>query len=63
MPSSFTGAHGKIQYSLKAKLSRSMRIPKKDSTKLNFIGKEDLSSDSLMMVCVALYIVGLVFLL
>ncbi|XP_075871216.1 arrestin domain-containing protein 3-like isoform X1 [Nelusetta ayraudi] len=49
MPSSFTGRDGKIVYSLKAVLSRSMRINKKDSTKINFIAKEDLSSDSMLM--------------
>lgn len=49
MPSSFTGRYGKIAYSLKAVLSRSMRINKKDSTKINFIAKEDLSSGSMLM--------------
>lgn len=54
MPSSFTGAYGKIAYSLKAVLSRSMRIDKKDSTKINFIAKGDPSITSLLMVCVDL---------
>ncbi|XP_075871224.1 arrestin domain-containing protein 3-like isoform X4 [Nelusetta ayraudi] len=44
-----TSSYGKIVYSLKAVLSRSMRINKKDSTKINFIAKEDLSSGSMLM--------------
>ncbi|XP_037634680.1 arrestin domain-containing protein 3-like [Sebastes umbrosus] len=48
-PSSFDGCVGKIVYSLEAKLSRSMRIPKKDSTKINFVSKEDLTSDPGLM--------------
>ncbi|XP_076015978.1 arrestin domain-containing protein 3-like isoform X2 [Genypterus blacodes] len=44
MPSSFDGCVGKIQYSLEAKLSRSMRIPKKELTKINFVTRADLSS-------------------
>lgn len=49
MPSSFTGCVGKIVYSLEAKLSRSMRIAKKDSTKINFVSRADLSSDPGLM--------------
>lgn len=52
MPCSFKGAHGKIAYTLKAVLSRSMRIDKKDSSKINFIAKENPSTTSLLMVCV-----------
>ncbi|XP_042371086.1 arrestin domain-containing protein 3-like, partial [Plectropomus leopardus] len=50
MPSSFNGSFGKIVYSLEAKLSRSMRIDKKDSTKINFVSRADLSSDPGLMV-------------
>ncbi|XP_051277298.1 arrestin domain-containing protein 3 isoform X2 [Dicentrarchus labrax] len=49
MPSSFTGSVGKIVYSLEARLSRSMRIDKKDSTKINFVTKADLSCDTGLM--------------
>ncbi|XP_070760244.1 arrestin domain-containing protein 3-like [Enoplosus armatus] len=49
LPSSFTGSVGKVVYSLKARLSRSMRIDKKDSTKINFVTKADLSSDPGLM--------------
>ncbi|XP_040012261.1 arrestin domain-containing protein 3 [Xiphias gladius] len=44
MPSSFSGSCGKIVYMLEVKLSRSMRIAKKDSTKINFVSKVDLDS-------------------
>uniref|UniRef100_A0A8C3ANK7 Si:ch211-130m23.2 n=1 Tax=Cyclopterus lumpus TaxID=8103 RepID=A0A8C3ANK7_CYCLU len=37
MPSSFKGSVGKIVYLLEAKMSRSMRIPTKESTKINFV--------------------------
>ncbi|XP_041793005.1 arrestin domain-containing protein 3-like [Chelmon rostratus] len=49
MPSSFTGSVGKIVYSLEARLGRSMRIDSKDSTKLNFVTKADLTSDPGLM--------------
>ncbi|XP_054467728.1 uncharacterized protein LOC129101820 [Anoplopoma fimbria] len=49
MPSSFNGSVGKIVYSLDAKLSRSMRIPTKDSTTINFVMKADLTSDPELM--------------
>uniref|UniRef100_A0A8C5I6F3 Arrestin domain-containing protein 3-like n=1 Tax=Gouania willdenowi TaxID=441366 RepID=A0A8C5I6F3_GOUWI len=39
MPPSFKGRVGKIVYLLEAKLSRSMRINKKDSTKISFVPK------------------------
>ncbi|KAM3867557.1 arrestin domain-containing protein 3 [Diretmus argenteus] len=39
MPNSFDGECGKIVYSLKARLSRSMRIDSKASTKINFVSK------------------------
>lgn len=55
MPSSFTGSVGKIVYSLEARLGRSMRIDSKDSTKLNFVTKADLTSDPGLMVFAALY--------
>ncbi|XP_041642442.1 arrestin domain-containing protein 3-like [Cheilinus undulatus] len=44
MPPSFTGSVGKITYSLIAKLSRSMRISKKDKTRINFVSRTDASS-------------------
>ncbi|XP_070689822.1 arrestin domain-containing protein 3-like [Pempheris klunzingeri] len=50
MPSSFNGSVGKVVYSLDAKLSRSMRINTKDSTKINFVSSSDLSSDPGLMV-------------
>uniref|UniRef100_A0A3Q3QJ46 Arrestin C-terminal-like domain-containing protein n=1 Tax=Monopterus albus TaxID=43700 RepID=A0A3Q3QJ46_MONAL len=49
LPSSFSGCYGKILYTLEARLGRSMRIDKKDSTKLNFVSKADLHSDPLLM--------------
>uniref|UniRef100_A0A3B4AJE6 Arrestin C-terminal-like domain-containing protein n=1 Tax=Periophthalmus magnuspinnatus TaxID=409849 RepID=A0A3B4AJE6_9GOBI len=39
-PSSFHADTGKIVYLLEAKLSRSMRIPKKDTTKLNYVTQD-----------------------
>lgn len=51
MPSSFSGADGKIVYLLEANLSRSMRIDKKDSTKINFVSKADPSIGPELMVC------------
>uniref|UniRef100_A0A672FDY6 Arrestin C-terminal-like domain-containing protein n=1 Tax=Salarias fasciatus TaxID=181472 RepID=A0A672FDY6_SALFA len=44
MPSSFKGFAGKIVYLLEAKLSRSMRLNKKSSTKLNFVCKTNPTS-------------------
>ncbi|XP_028270693.1 arrestin domain-containing protein 3-like [Parambassis ranga] len=49
MPSSFNGSVGKIVYSLEATLSRSMRIDKKGSTKINFVSKTDPSNVSWLM--------------
>lgn len=43
MPPSFKGADGNIVYSLEARLSRSMRIDKKDLTKLTFVPRVDWS--------------------
>ncbi|XP_018525284.1 arrestin domain-containing protein 4 [Lates calcarifer] len=45
LPSSFKGSVGKIVYLLEAKLSRSMRISKKDSTKITFVSNEVHSSE------------------
>lgn len=44
MPSSFKGSVGKVVFLLEAKLSRSMRISKTDSTKINFVSKVDPNS-------------------
>ncbi|XP_076585958.1 arrestin domain-containing protein 3-like [Chaetodon auriga] len=49
MPSSFTGCVGKVVYLLEARLSRSMRIDSKDSTKINFVSRVDLSRDPSLM--------------
>ncbi|XP_073322487.1 arrestin domain-containing protein 3-like [Pagrus major] len=50
MPSSFNGSAGKIVYSLQARLSRSLRIDKKDTTKINFVSNANLSGDPQLMV-------------
>ncbi|KAF7661078.1 hypothetical protein LDENG_00268740 [Lucifuga dentata] len=50
LPSSFHESSGKIVYSLEAKLSRSMRIDKKDLVKLNFVPKADLNSVPGLMI-------------
>ncbi|KAM9744606.1 uncharacterized protein ACNS7B_011754 [Menidia menidia] len=44
MPSSFKGADGKIQFLLEARLGRSMRIAKKESTKINFVSNAAINS-------------------
>ncbi|KAK5871351.1 hypothetical protein PBY51_004236 [Eleginops maclovinus] len=49
MPSSFDGDHGKIVYSLTAKLSRSMRLPAEDSSQINYVTKADLTRDPGLM--------------
>lgn len=41
-PSSFHADTGKIVYLLEAKLSRSMRIPKKDTEKLNYVTQDTM---------------------
>ena len=51
MPSSFKGSVGKIVYSLEARLSRSLRIDKTDTVKLNFVSNADMSADPQLMVC------------
>lgn len=56
MPSSFKGADGKIVYSLEAKLSRSMRVDQKDSTKINFVSKVDPSIARELRVCDELHL-------
>ncbi|XP_061585005.1 arrestin domain-containing protein 3-like [Cololabis saira] len=50
LPSSFEGGTGKIRYLLEARLSRSMRIDKTDSTTLNFMSKTDPNMISTFMV-------------
>ncbi|XP_037536405.1 arrestin domain-containing protein 3 [Nematolebias whitei] len=49
IPSSFKGADGKIVYLLEAKLSRSMRLSKTESTTIDFVAKPDLSPVSGLM--------------
>ncbi|KAK5871350.1 hypothetical protein PBY51_004235 [Eleginops maclovinus] len=49
MPSSFKGSVGKVLYSLNTKLSRSMRAPTTDSTKINYVTNADLTSDPELM--------------
>uniref|UniRef100_A0AAV2MRL0 Arrestin C-terminal-like domain-containing protein n=1 Tax=Knipowitschia caucasica TaxID=637954 RepID=A0AAV2MRL0_KNICA len=44
-PSSFHANTGKIVYLLEAKLSRSMRIPKKDTTKLNYVTQDTMDNN------------------
>ncbi|XP_023676057.2 arrestin domain-containing protein 3-like [Paramormyrops kingsleyae] len=48
MPSSFKGAHGKVEYKLEAKLSRSWRIPSKSVSMFNFVSKPEMSMAQLM---------------
>ncbi|KAG7481300.1 hypothetical protein MATL_G00065260 [Megalops atlanticus] len=48
MPSSFNGVHGKVIYTLEAKLSRSMRLPSKTKATFNFVSKPDMSNPQLM---------------
>ncbi|XP_074526188.1 arrestin domain-containing protein 3-like [Halichoeres trimaculatus] len=45
MPSSFTGSVGKIDYTLRTKLSRSMRFPQKDKVRINYVTNEPPSSE------------------
>ncbi|XP_060927835.1 arrestin domain-containing protein 3-like isoform X1 [Limanda limanda] len=49
LPSSFKGSVGKIVYLLEARLSRSMRLAKKDSSKLNFLARADLTSEPTLL--------------
>ncbi|XP_037634682.1 arrestin domain-containing protein 3-like [Sebastes umbrosus] len=49
LPSSFKGKFGKIQYSLEANLSRSMRVDTKAKTKFTLIHKGNLNSDPSLM--------------
>nr|XP_015827983.2 arrestin domain-containing protein 3 [Nothobranchius furzeri] len=49
IPPSFKGAHGKIVYLLEARLSRSLRMDKTESTKLSFVPRPDLSPASGVM--------------
>ncbi|KAM7018092.1 uncharacterized protein LKV04_001850 [Tautogolabrus adspersus] len=49
MPSSFKGSVGKITYTLKAVLSRSMRVNQKDKTNINYVSNVDISSDPVLM--------------
>ncbi|KAG7481298.1 hypothetical protein MATL_G00065230 [Megalops atlanticus] len=48
MPSSFTGIHGKIAYTLEAKLSRSMRMAKTAMAEFTFITKNNMVDDTLL---------------
>ncbi|XP_055367861.1 arrestin domain-containing protein 3 [Betta splendens] len=48
-PSSFRGPFGKIIYQLEAKLSRSIKITKKDSAHIYFVSRPDPNSVCLMM--------------
>uniref|UniRef100_A0A3Q3EJQ6 Thioredoxin-interacting protein-like n=1 Tax=Labrus bergylta TaxID=56723 RepID=A0A3Q3EJQ6_9LABR len=50
MPSSFKGSVGKITYTLKAVLSRSMRVNQKDKTNINHVSNADMSSDPVLMI-------------
>uniref|UniRef100_A0A672FH12 Arrestin C-terminal-like domain-containing protein n=1 Tax=Salarias fasciatus TaxID=181472 RepID=A0A672FH12_SALFA len=45
LPSSFRGSYGKILYTLKANLSRSMRVDSKAKAEFNVINKLNLKSD------------------
>ncbi|XP_072289474.1 arrestin domain-containing protein 3-like [Eucyclogobius newberryi] len=44
-PSSFHADTGKVVYLLQAKLSRSLRIPKKDTTKLNYVTQDTMDNN------------------
>ncbi|TDH12708.1 hypothetical protein EPR50_G00049640 [Perca flavescens] len=49
LPSSFKGSYGKIQYTLEANLSRSMRVDTKAKVKFTLLCKGNLKSDPLLM--------------
>ncbi|XP_029961027.1 arrestin domain-containing protein 3-like isoform X2 [Salarias fasciatus] len=48
LPSSFRGSYGKILYTLKANLSRSMRVDSKAKAEFNVINKLNLKSDPVL---------------
>ncbi|XP_048843116.1 arrestin domain-containing protein 3-like [Brienomyrus brachyistius] len=48
MPSSFKGAHGKVEYKLEAKLSRSWRLPSNAASEFTFVSKPEMSLAQLM---------------
>ncbi|XP_034025450.1 uncharacterized protein LOC117509949 [Thalassophryne amazonica] len=50
IPSSFKGSCGKIVYKLEASLNRTMRVAKKDSTKITFVSTGDLSRIPELMI-------------
>ncbi|XP_060763093.1 arrestin domain-containing protein 3-like [Neoarius graeffei] len=49
MPASFKGTHGKVVYSLEAKLCRSMSVPKKAKVHFYYVPQGDMSTPDLMM--------------
>ncbi|XP_030641079.1 arrestin domain-containing protein 3-like [Chanos chanos] len=48
MPPTYKGEHGKVRYTLTAKLSRSLHLPSKDKTEFHFISQADMNNPSLM---------------
>ncbi|XP_048843095.1 tyrosine-protein phosphatase non-receptor type 23-like isoform X6 [Brienomyrus brachyistius] len=48
MPSSFKGAHGKVEYKLEAKLSRSWRLPSNAASEFTFVSKPEMGVAHLM---------------
>ncbi|KAI1900413.1 hypothetical protein AGOR_G00049690 [Albula goreensis] len=48
MPSSFKGVHGKVIYTLEAKLDRSMRFDSKAQAVIHFVSKADLNNPHIM---------------
>uniref|UniRef100_A0A673CKA4 Arrestin C-terminal-like domain-containing protein n=1 Tax=Sphaeramia orbicularis TaxID=375764 RepID=A0A673CKA4_9TELE len=53
MPSSFVGLGeiGKIMYLLETRLSRAMRVDKKDTTQINFVAQPNMTDIPQLMVC------------
>ncbi|KAM3610887.1 uncharacterized protein V6R79_010182 [Siganus canaliculatus] len=49
LPASYHSTVGKIQYKLKAKLSRSMRMDKKHETEITFVPRQDLTNNLAVM--------------